>query len=177
MRLLRAKTPTLTVPLVPEGHPVPLPDSEPPVPVPPSDLLTILPDDDVIVEFDLDDSYAPLPHLHRLGNRTQQTQRQDHLKKKISRMRSLSLSAAARAMGSVIVRPSVSSKSLVCHPDDAVEETEVSLQESNPSNDFSQRWVLTTEPDEFDRVRYGLLTLDCGLQQGTGWTKDHPHKE
>ena len=40
------------------------------------------------------------------------------------------------------------------------EEAEVTLQEYDPSIDFNERWVLTTEPDEFDKdfVRYGFLT-------------------
>ena len=54
----------------------------------------------------------------------------------------------------------VSSKHLVHDSDVSVDEAEVTLQESDPSIDLSHRWVLTTEPDEFDKdfVRYGLLT-------------------
>ena len=68
-------------------------------------------------------------------------------------------SPRARAIGSEREVP-VSSKSLVCDSDVSVEEAEVTLQESDPSIDFGQRWVLTTGPDEFDRdfVRHGLLT-------------------
>ena len=44
--VIRAKTPTLTLPLVPDAPPVPPLDSDSPTPVPPPDLLTDPIDDD-----------------------------------------------------------------------------------------------------------------------------------
>ena len=158
--VIRAKTPTITPPLVPDAPPVPPADAEAPVPEPLPALLPDPNDDDVIVEFDLDASYAhppsPTPSpLIAEGNRTlpgasPEPPQEDNQSIEVSE------SECDRECD----WEAVSSKLLVHDSDVSVDEAEVTLQESDPSIDLSQRWVLTTEPDEFDKdfVRYGLLT-------------------
>ena len=158
--VIHAKTPTLTPPLVPDAPPVPPADAETPVPEPLPALLPAPNDDDVIVEFDLEASYAhppsPTPSpLIAEGNSTlpgasPEPPQEDNQSIEVSE------SECDRECD----WEPVSSKLLVHDSDVSVDEAEVTLQESDPSIDLSQRWVLTTEPDEFDKdfVRYGLLT-------------------
>ena len=63
----------------------------------------------------------------------------------------------------------ISSKFLVHDSDVSVDEAEVTLQESDPSIDLSQRWVLTTEPDEFDKDFRSLWAVDP-----SGRTSNYP---
>ena len=158
--VIRAKTPTITPPLVPDAPPVPPVDAEAPVPEPLPALLPDPNDDDVIVEFDLDASYShppsPTPSLliaegnGTLPGASPEPPQEDNQ----------SIEASESECDRECDWEAVSSKHLVHDSDVSVDEAEVTLQESDPSIDLSQRWVLTTEPDEFDKdfVRYGLLT-------------------
>ena len=158
--VIRAKTPTLAPPLVPDASPVPPLDSDAPVPERLPALLPDPDDDEVIVEFDLDASYAHRPShtpspLIAEGNDTLQGSA-PRSPQEDNQLEEVCESECDRECDC----EAVSSKFLVRDSDVSADEAEVTLQESDPSIDFGQRWVLTTEPDEFDKdfVRYGLLT-------------------